>query len=411
MSFVPGAITFADSTAMGAFGWLRAAPPSYVFDAQLTYDLQPLLFEQIATATGGTSTITHDATNRNAVMTFTAATTGSKCYMQQYEHNRYQPGRSQAAFITGNFISHTASTLKWLKYGIGEAGNGVALESNGTGFQVTLYSDTAEGDQSVLQASWNVDKLNGTGKSGLTLNVAKGVIFFVDLQSLYYGRVRCCVDIDGMAVCFHEFLNANSLAKPYIQTANLPISAGMTCTGTVSTTMEFTCCSVISEGGQEDVGGFPFTARGAVTAASGVATPIISVRPLTTFNSIANRSVFRLESIDLAVTGSNAVDWDLCLGQALTTPTWAAVNAAYSAFEYTSVAGTANGAPGLSIQSGSINATATSKGAISTRVPMKYPITLDAAGAVRLMGSVCLNVTGVGGTSTCRASLNWKELR
>lgn len=409
MSYLPNRILFADSVALGPFGWLRAAPPQYVFDSQLTYDLQPLLFEQVTNGSG--ATVTHSSTNRNAVMTFSNTATGGKAYMQQYEHNRYQPGRGQAAFITGNFIEHKANVLKWLKYGVGENGNGVALESNGTGYQVTLYSDTAEGDQTKTQSQWNLDKLDGTGASGLTLQVSKGVIFFLDLQSLYYGRVRCCVDIDGTAICFHEFLNANVLAKPYIQTANLPISVGMTCTGTVSTTMEFTCCSVLSEGGQEDVGGFPFTARGAVTAASGTATPIVSVRPKTTFNSITNRSVFRLESIDLAVTGINPVDWDLCLGQVLTTPTWADVNATYSATEYTSVAGTASGSPALIIQSGSINATATSKGGINTRVPMKYPITLDAAGAVRSLGTLTLNVTGIGGTSTCRASLNWKELR
>ncbi len=404
----PAQVQLADGAQVGPFGWLRAAPPQYVFDAQLTYDLQPLLFEQVTSGAG--ATITHDATNRNAVLAFSGTTTGGKCYMQQYEHNRYQPGRGQAALITGNFVSHTANVLKWIKYGVGEAGNGVALESNGSaGFRVSLYSDTAEGDQFVTQANWNVDKLDGTGPSGLTLQVSKGVIFFLDLQSLYYGRVRCFVDIGGIAVEIHEFKNANVLAKPYIQTANLPVSVGMTCSGTVTTTMEFTCCTVLSEGGQEDVGGFPFTARGAVTAASGTATPIVSVRPLTTFNSITNRSVFRLESIDISINGSNPVDWDLCLGQALTAPTWAPVNATYSAFEYTSVAGTASGAPGLIIQSGSINATATTKGSINTKVPMKYPITLDAAGAVRLMGTLTLNVTGVGGTAACRASLNWKE--
>lgn len=280
-----------DSTQTGPFGWLRAAPPQYVFDSQLTYDLQPLLFEQVTAESG--ATVAHSSTNRNAVMTFSNTPTGGKAYMQQYEHNRYQPGRGQAAMISGNFIEHKANCLKWLKYGTGVAGNGVALESNGTGYQVTLYSDTAEGDQTVLRSAWD-DPLDGTGASGLTLDVSKGVIFFLDLQSLYYGRVRCCVDIAGVATCFHAFNNANVLAKPYIQTANLPISAGMTCTGTVSTTMEFTCCSVISEGGQEDVGGFPFSAEGTVTAGSGAPTHILSVRPKTTFNSIANRSTFRL---------------------------------------------------------------------------------------------------------------------
>ena len=58
-----------------SFGWLRAAQPSYVFDAQMTYDLQPLLFEQITAETG--ATVTHSATNRNAVMTFASTPTGA----------------------------------------------------------------------------------------------------------------------------------------------------------------------------------------------------------------------------------------------------------------------------------------------------------------------------------------------
>lgn len=397
-----------DSTQTGPFGWLRAAPPQYVFDSQLTYDLQPLLFEQVTAESG--ATVAHSSTNRNAVMTFSNTPTGGKAYMQQYEHNRYQPGRGQAAMISGNFIEHKANCLKWLKYGTGVAGNGVALESNGTGYQVTLYSDTAEGDQTVLRSAWD-DPLDGTGASGLTLDVSKGVIFFLDLQSLYYGRVRCCVDIAGVATCFHAFNNANVLAKPYIQTANLPISAGMTCTGTVSTTMEFTCCSVISEGGQEDIGGFPFSAEGTVTAGSGAPTHILSVRPKTTFNSIANRSTFRLESVDFLVTGASPIKWELCLGQAISgTTAFNDANATYSGFEY-NTAGTISGTPALVIQSGYVAATNQSRGASTTKSAMKYPITLDVAGAVRAMGTLSLVVTGIGGASACRASMNWKELR
>lgn len=405
----PVTAKLSDSPALGPFGWLRTAAPQYVFDSQMTYDLQPLLFEQVTSGSG--ASIVHNSTNRNAVMTFSATPTGGKCYMQQYEHNRYQPGRGQAAFITGNFIEHAPNCLKWLKYGVGEAGNGVALESNGTGWQVTLYSDTAEGDQTKLQSQWNLDHLDGTGASGIDLQVSKGVIFFLDLQSLYYGRVRCCVDVDGVAVCFHEFLNANVLAKPYIQTANLPISAGMTCSGTVSTTMEFTCCSVLSEGGQEDIGGFPFSVEGTVTAANGAQTHILSVRPKTTFNSLTNRSKFVLDSVEVLVTGANPIKWELCLGQAITgTTTFSNVNATYSAMQF-NTAGTISGAPALVIQAGYVPASNQAKGVSQSKVPMKYPITLDAAGAVRAMGTLSLLVTGIGGTSACRATMNWKELR
>jgi hypothetical protein len=36
---------------------------------------------------------------------------------------------------------------------------------------------------------------------------------------------------------------------------------------------------------------------------------------------------------------------------------------------------------------------------------------LNAAGAVRANGTITLLVTGIGGTSACRAIMNWKEIR
>ena len=37
------------------------------------------------------------------------------------------------------------------------------------------------------------------------------------------GRVRCGFDVAGVIYYAHEFLNANVLAVPYMQTASLPI--------------------------------------------------------------------------------------------------------------------------------------------------------------------------------------------
>lgn len=38
-------------------------------------------------------------------------------------------------------------------------------------------------------------------------------------------------------------------------------------------------------------------------------------------------------------------------------------------------------------------------------------MTLDAAGAVRPLGTLSVVATGIGGTSACRAVLNWREIR
>lgn len=228
---------------------------------------------------------------------------------------------------------------------------------------------------------------------------------------MYVGRVRVGFDIDGKIIYVHQFLHANRIASPYMQTANLPIRCGMTCTGTVSTTMNFICASVNSEGGQEDVAGNTFSIEGTATAGNGARTHILSVRPKTTYNSITNRVKFQLESIDILVTGTNPVEWELCLGDTLSgTTTFNDVNTTYSAFEY-NTAGTTSGTPSLVIAQGYIAASASVKSVTSAKLSQKYPITLDAAGAVRSLGTLTLLVSGIGGTSATRAAFNWREIR
>jgi hypothetical protein len=66
----------------------------------------------------------------------------------------------------------------------------------------------------------------------------------------------------------HYFNHANVQAFPFLQNASLPIRCGMTCTGTVSTTMNFICSSVSSDGGSDKTIGFEFAVDTSVTAAS-----------------------------------------------------------------------------------------------------------------------------------------------
>jgi len=149
---------------------------------------------------------------------------------------------------------------------------------------------------------------------------------------------------------------------------------------------------------------------GAVTAASGARTHLLSVRPKATINSITNRVEFVLEDVDILVTGNSPVYWELVLGQALTTPTYADVNATYSAFEFVA-AGTLSGNPGVVFASGFCPASTQSKGNARAEVTNRYPITLTAAGAVRDFGTLSLLVTGLGATSACRGVVKWRELR
>lgn len=396
-----------DTASIDAFSRWRTSNPVTLFDAQQTYDLSPLLYEQITLNAG--ATVTHDATDRCALMTFSATTTGGKAYMQTYEYFRYQPGKSQLAFVTFNMRGGVANVLKFAGYSDGL--NGIEFQMNGTQARLALYSDTGKGDEFVNQEDWNLDPMDGTGTSGVTLDFSKTQILVIDFQALYVGRVRVGFDVGGVLMYVHQFIHANIQTSPYIQSANLPVRCGMTCTGTVSTTMNFICCSVISEGGQDDVTGYAFSQEGTVTAGNGTDTHILSVQPKTTFNSITNRSKFVLESLDVTVTGNTAVLWKLVLGQAISgTTTFIDENTTYSAFEY-NILGTASGSPAIVIAQGYVSASATVKTASSTRVPFKYPITLDQAGVARVNGRLTVLVQGLGATSATRCVLNWKEIR
>lgn len=407
-NIMDSAFTIKDSANLDAFSRLRISNPLTVFHNQFTYNLSPLLFEQLTNGSG--ATITHDTTNRCALMTFSSTPTGGQAFMQSYEYIPYQPSKSQLVFVTFNMVAQVANTLKFA--GLSDGTNGFEFQNNGTTNQFVIYSASSVGNQTVPQANWNLDKLDGTGASQITLDITKTQILVIDFQALYVGRVRMGFDIDGQIIYCHEFLHANVVTNPYIQTANLPVRCGMTCTGTVSTTMKFICSSVVSEGGVDSAAttGYTFSASNSITAGNGTRTHVLSLRPKTTYNGITNRIKLDGINVQMLVTGNNAVYWELCIGQALTTPSYTDVNTTYSSVEY-DTAGTLSGNPAIVIASGWVPASNQAAGVISELVSSRYPITLNRAGANRDLGTLTLLATGIGATSACRGEIKFKEIR
>jgi hypothetical protein len=402
-------ISIKDGANLDAFSRMRVSNPLILHNSQLTYDLAPIIYEQITNGTG--ATIAHDTTNRMATMTFSSTPTGGKSYMQSYEYLPYQPGRSQLIFVTFNMLSAVANVLKFAGYSDGN--NGIEFQLNGTTKQFIIYSDSSAGDETVAQSSWNLDKLDGTGPSGITLDISKTQILVIDIQALYVGRVRVGFDMGGEIIYAHEFKHANLSTYPYIQTANLPVRCGMTCTGTVSTTMNFICSAVISEGGSEDINVYGYTFQqdsGEIAVGTG-GTHMLSLRPRTTFNGITNRTRVAFIDVEIYNAGNAAVQWQLCIGQAITgTTTFNNVNTSYSSSEY-NTAGTLSGSPAVVIDGGYVSASGSVKGVTNTAVISRYPITLNQAGAQRTLGTLTLKATSLSGTQNCYASIKFREIR
>lgn len=402
-------IGFSDSPNFDAFSRLRISNPLTLFNSQLTYDLNPLLLEQIKSGSG--ATITHNATNRYADIAFSSTPTGGKAYMQSFEYLPYQPGKSQLIFLTFNFIEGVPNVLKFAGYSDGV--NGIEYQLNGTQKQFTLYSSTTQGNLTITQDNWNLDKLDGTGYSGITLATNKVQILVIDLQALYAGRVRIGFDIEGVIIYAHEFLHSNIISPPYLAYASLPVRCGMTCTATVTTSMYFLCSAVISEGGIEDESRFAYNFQQTSVSTNITTSPthVLTLRPKLTFNGITNRARVSFIDVEVFNGGGQPVEWSLVIGQGLIgTTTFNDVNTNYSSTEYNTAA-TLSGSPAIRIDGGWVDSSSSIKTVANVAIHSRYPITLDAAGNHRTLGTLSLIMTSLSGTQACRGAIKFREIR
>lgn len=409
-------VSYSDTGSLDAFSRLRTSSPESLFSTQCQYSTAPLQMEGGATGTGVAPA--HNASTRLVALSCTAGSGTS--YFQSYQYSPYEPGRSHFIAATGVIGTGVAATT--VDFGYFDSANGVIFRQNGaTNLQLILRTSTggsASDANIVNQSAWNIDPLTGTGPSGLTLDITKAFILIIDLQFLGMGRVRVGFDINGVVYYVHQFLNANNLAVPYMQTATLPIQMLITAASSGATkTSYFKCATIQSEGGSLDTFGFNLaTPETTATAGNNARVPLVAIRPKTTYNGIVNRELLVVQEINLFVTGNIDVQWELVIGGAYSGQTWADVNATYSAFEYTSVPGTfTNLTGGVVIASGYSSRQGGTNNGTPIIVPalqsMKYPITLDRAGAVRALGTLTLLVSGIGNTSACRGSFNFKEIR
>jgi len=238
-----------------------------LFDSKQIYDNQPLLWDDQAVSGAGTSSVHSVAKARTQLGV--SNTTAGKRTRQTFMRFNYEAGKSQLILMT--MVVAGAGTGITARAGPFDDDNGMFLESDGGVTSMVIRSSTSGSpvDGSVAQASWNKDKLDGTGSSGVTLDIAKSQILFFDYEWLGVGRVRAGFVIDGLFIVAHEFLNANSTTEVYTSTPNLPLRYELENDGTgAAATLDHICSMVASEGGQERIGSVRYvsTAGAEVTA-------------------------------------------------------------------------------------------------------------------------------------------------
>ena len=303
-----------------AFGRLRVSQPYTLFDSQNRYQKDPQFSEELTT--GGTATYVAAESSIDLAVT---TSSGSKVVRQTFRTFPYQPGKGLLVLAT--FVMNAQKAGLRQRVGYFNADNGVFLQTADQGepqFVLrTNTSGTPSDARTVNRSDWNGDKLDGTGASGITLDLTKAQILWMDFEWLGVGSVRCGFVIDGQYIVCHTFNNANDIDKVYMTTAILPVRYEIENTaGTASaSTLTQICSSVISEGGY-DQKAIPQWAR-RTTVLTGVTTtfvPIISIRlKSTSLGAVVIPSVYH------AIPIGSVLDYEVVLikNPTLTGASWA----------------------------------------------------------------------------------------
>lgn len=315
-------VTF-PGTYFDAFGRQRVSQPYTLFDSQNRYAADNQ-FDVVTTGTGTTTFLSNEAAVK---MEVTGAGVGS-VVRQSYRSLPYQPGKGLLVLAT--FVMDSSESLNLTqRVGYFNTGNGVFFQRVDGTYSFVLRSSVSGSPsdaRTVNQSSWNGDKLDGTGASGLTLDPSKAQILWMDFEWLGVGSVRCGFIINGQYIVCHTFNNANEITNVYMTTAILPVRYEITSTtSAVAASMKAICCSVVSEGGFEQTSIEHVARRVNATSSSTITTsfyPVASIR----LASSALGAVVVPSSFNFLPTTADNYEIALIKNTTLTSPSWSAVS-------------------------------------------------------------------------------------
>jgi hypothetical protein len=308
-----------------AFGRTRVSNPLTLFDSSHRYR-DNNLWESLIVGTGSTVGF---VTTQGLINIGIGTTAGCSVIRETTKTFSYQPGKS--LLVLNTFVMNSPKENLRQRVGYFGADNGIYVEvagigSTSVGFVERSLSTGTE--TRVPQTEWNIDKLDGTGVSGITLDISKAQIFWMDIEWLGLGTVRVGFVIDGKFVHAHSFHHANLIQSTYMTTASLPIRYEISNTGitTSSSTLKQVCSSVISEGGYELRGlqqavQTPITAPVDLPTPAGTFYPVLSIR----LKSSPNRldAIVILTALSIMGKGNGPqYNWQMRASATTTGGTW-----------------------------------------------------------------------------------------
>jgi hypothetical protein len=226
------------------FNRVEVAEPVTLFDSKL--DLSERTDQW-----NSTGSVAHDATRAREVLTVANASSTTTA-RQTKRSIIYQPGKAQTGVFT--FRMGAAATGITRRVGLYCSQEGIFFEQTSAGLRFVIRDQSAT-SESAEQADWNVDKLDGNGPSGVTIDITRCQIFFIAYEWLGVGTVALGFYYNGAPVVCHLFHHSNQVTQVYMRTPNSPIRFEIVNDGTgAESTFDQICSTVYSSGGAQNQG-------------------------------------------------------------------------------------------------------------------------------------------------------------
>lgn len=283
------------------------------------------------TQAGGSTGTVILTLNKGSVTLSNSTGNGHKLNFSTKKYMRYTPGQTHKSTIAGRFgLPKTNVEKRW---GIFTEFNGFFFKQTSSGLSVAIR-DGGAGDPvvetTIPQANWNIDKLDGTGPSGFTLNTNFHGIYIIEFDWHGAGTVKYGIKYDREIIYCHKQEYDFVQTDTSIRSPQLPVNIEILNTGTVTgnTDVLLAALSVYKDGESEIKPTYSFSASNTNvgrTVNNSALLPIISIRPKTSFKGILARIGLVPNTITVS-TDTNTLYVQIILNATLTGASFASVN-------------------------------------------------------------------------------------
>ena len=309
-----------------AFHELRVASLIPVAGWTFNYNVNT---ELVKTTIAGAGTVTQS--NSKALLQ-TGASASSSAAIETRDALRYIPGIGARVRFTAIFTTGVANSTQII--GVGDDSDGFFFGYNGTSFGILRRQNGVA--FWTPQTSWNMDKFDGTGSSGVTLDTTKGNVYSIDYQWLGFGAIDFMIEnpSNGESVVVNRIEYANQNTLPSVFNPTLPVSAKVTnTTNTSNITLQTPSAMAFLEGVPGSVLITMNSISGSKTAIT-TETAVLTIRNKSIFQTKTNRVRIRFDFFSCSADGPKFTTFKVIKNATLTGTSYTSISANTSVVEY-----------------------------------------------------------------------------